>query len=56
MSNWWLIVGFIGALLHTIGCCMIKERPETAGQLISVGFGIFAAVMVIVLGHLLYMS
>lgn len=53
MSNWWLVVGFIGVLLHTIGCCMIEDRPETASPLISAGFGIFAAVTVIVLGYVI---
>lgn len=53
MSNWWLVVGFIGFLLHTIGSCMIEERPETAGPFISAGFGIFAAVTIMVLGYVI---
>lgn len=47
MSNWWLVAALIGAIIHTVGCCMLADRKDAAGELISLGFGIFAAVMII---------
>lgn len=51
MSVWWLIMALIGAVIHTIGCCMLTEQKKGAGELISFGFGLFAAVMIIMVSQ-----
>ena len=51
MSNWCLVAAFIGAIIHTIGCCMLTEQKNGAGELISFGFGLFAAVMIIMVSQ-----
>ena len=56
MSNWRLAVAVIGVIIHTVGCCMLANRKnvaeeDIAGELMSIGFGIFAAVVIVIVAQ-----
>lgn len=51
MSNWWLVVALIGAIIHTIGCCLLSDQRKGSGEMISFGFGLFAAVMIVMVSY-----
>ena len=46
MTIFFCIFSIIGCILHTIGCCIINENADKGGQFISIGFGLFAAVVI----------